>query len=338
MAAVAEVDRATFCAVLHVREFRAMWLAELLSFTGDQFARVALVVLVFDQTNSSAYAGLTYALSFIPGVVGALTLSHIADRRSRRGVVVVVDGLRALVAAVMVVPDIHLPWLCVLVAITAYIGGPYSAAQLARLRELLSADQYPVGMTVRQITVQAAQLAGFAAGGFLSAVLSPQVCLAVNALTFATSALLIGSRVRSRPAAASPLPPGRFIADGVKLMWCEPRRRAIFMMTFLGIFYVVPEGVAASYVNELGAGSSTVGMVLASCSIGAVVGLPLFGRFVTPDRQRVALPLICLAAGFPLVLVKIGGGVHGAMLLFALSGTLGGPGGIVYFVPVRVTA
>ncbi|SFR00143.1 Predicted arabinose efflux permease, MFS family [Lentzea waywayandensis] len=315
-------ERISFCAVLRVGEFRAMWLAEMLSFTGDQFARVALVVLVFDRTNSAAFAGLTYALTFIPVAAGALALSHIADRRSRREVIVVADGLRALVVGVMAVPGIDLGWLCVLAAVMSFIGGPYGAAQLALLRDLLTADQYPMGMTVRQVTVQAAQLVGFVAGGVLSAALSPQSCLAINAVTFAVSALIIRTGVRSRPAAAPVSSSGRLVAGGIGLVWRDPRRRAIFMMTFLGVFYVVPEGIAAPFVHELGHGAGVVGVVLASCGVGAMIGLPLFFRFVTPDRQRGALAVVCLSAGLPLVLVPLGAGIYGAMLLFAVSGAL----------------
>ncbi|MFS8104214.1 MFS transporter [Lentzea alba] len=313
--------RVTFREVLSVGEFRAMWLAELLSFAGDQFARVALVVLVFDRTNSAAIAGLTYALTFIPSLLGALTLSHIADRRSRRDVVIVLDIVRALLVAVMVIPGIELPWLCVLVAAMSYVGGPYGAGQLALLSDLLSVEQYPVGMTLRQITVQAAQLAGFVVGGLLAAAVSPQVCLAINAFTFAASAVLIRVGVRSRPAPGASSTSDLFIVAGVKMLWCEPRRRVILLMAMLGIFYVVPEGIAAPYVYELGHGSGVVGIVLASCGAGAIVGLPLFSRFVTPERYRIALPIACAAAGFPLVLVPLCG-VYGAMMLFAVSGAL----------------
>lgn len=320
MAAAGAADRVTFREVLLVGEFRAMWLAELMSFTGDQFARVALVVLVFDRTASAALAGLTYALTFIPSVAGALVLSHIADRRSRREVVFVLDGVRVLLAAIMAIPALDLLWLCVLVSAMSFVSGPYGAAQLALLRDLLSAEQYPVGTALRQITVQAAQVAGFAAGGFLSAALSPQVCLMINALTFAASALVMRVGVRPRPAPESSSPSGRSVVSAVSLVWCEPRRRAIFAMTFLGVFYVVPEGIAVSYVDELGLGPGAVGIVLASCSAGAVLGLPLFSRFVTPDRQRIALAVVCPATGLPLVLAPFSGGVQGAMTLFALSG------------------
>jgi MFS family permease len=321
MVTTAEATRVTYRDVLAVREFRAMWLADVLSFMGDQFARVALAVLVFDRTGSAALTGLTYALTFLPAVIGGLTLSSVADRHSRRGVIVAVDGVRAVIVGVMVIPGLGLPWLCGLVAIMSFLGGAYKAAQLALLRDLLSGEQYPIGMALRQVTNQVALLLGFMTGGFLSAALSPRVCLAVDAVTFAVSALSIGMFVRSRPAPESPGRPYRLLA-GIRVMWNEPRRRAIALLTVLGLFYIVPEGVAAPYAAELGHGPAVVGFLLAATGVGAVIGLPLYGRFVPAGRRPIALAITSVTAGLPLLLVLGHGGVYVALVSFAVTNAL----------------
>jgi MFS family permease len=316
----AGVGRATFGEVLAVGEFRAMWLAELLSFAGDQLARVALAVLVFGRTGSAALTGLTYALTYVPTVVGALMLSGVADRRSRRSVIVAVDCLRALAVAAMVIPGIGLAWLCVLVAFMSFLGGSYKAAQLALLRDVLDGRLYPAGMALRQTTTQAAELGGFAVGGFVSAV-SPRICLGIDAATFALSVLVIGCFVRSRPAPRSYGAAHRSLS-GIRVVWDEPRRRAIFLMTLLGVFYIVPAGIAAPYAAGLGHGPAVVGFLLAAGGAGAVIGVPVFSRFVTADRRPVALPIACVAAGVPLLLIPVHGGVGLAVILFATTGAV----------------
>jgi hypothetical protein len=70
----------TFRAVFAVREFRALWAAELLSRLGDQLARVSLVVLVHHRTSSALLTGPTYALTYIPSLLGGLLLGGLADR------------------------------------------------------------------------------------------------------------------------------------------------------------------------------------------------------------------------------------------------------------------
>ena len=72
-----------FVDLLRIRVFAILYGAQLLSTIGDQLARVALAVLVFDSTGSSAITALTYATTFLPAVCGGIVLARIGDRLSR---------------------------------------------------------------------------------------------------------------------------------------------------------------------------------------------------------------------------------------------------------------
>jgi len=56
----------------------------LLSIIGDQLAKVALSILVFQRTSSTLLTALTYGLSYLPWVIGGPLLSTLADRLPRR--------------------------------------------------------------------------------------------------------------------------------------------------------------------------------------------------------------------------------------------------------------
>src|SRR6516225_2104842 len=104
--------RATFRDVFAVREFRALWLSEILSVAGDRLALVALTLLVFDRTGSPLLSAAVYAVGYLPWVIGGLFLADTADRYPRRTVMVVCDLVRAVLIAVMVIP--HVPvWVLV---------------------------------------------------------------------------------------------------------------------------------------------------------------------------------------------------------------------------------
>ncbi|WP_157620936.1 hypothetical protein [Saccharothrix sp. NRRL B-16348] len=53
-----------------VREFRFLWVAEVLSVLGDQLARVALAVLVYGRTESALWAAAVYALRVVRSIAG----------------------------------------------------------------------------------------------------------------------------------------------------------------------------------------------------------------------------------------------------------------------------
>jgi len=63
----------TFRDVFAVAEFRALWAAQLLSVIGDQLARVALTVLVYDRTRSALLAAVTFVASIVPTFVGGVS-------------------------------------------------------------------------------------------------------------------------------------------------------------------------------------------------------------------------------------------------------------------------
>jgi len=178
------VRPARFADVFGVSEFRWLWLAEAQSVAGDQLARVALSVLVFDRTGSAGWTGLTYALTYLPDLVGGPLLAGLADLFPRRRVMVVADLIRAVLFGLMAVPAVPLVVVAGLLVVAQLCNAPFKAAQAATLPVVLSGDRYVVGQTVRQVTGQSAQLLGFAAGGVLVAMIGPHRALAVDAVTF----------------------------------------------------------------------------------------------------------------------------------------------------------
>src|SRR6266498_2491554 len=145
--------QAGFRDVLAVREFRALWVADLLSVAGDQLARVGLAVLVYARTGSAAWTALAYVLTFLPALVGGGSL---ADRFPRRGLMVGVDLIRAVLAGLMVLP-VPLPVLFVLVFLVAAGGAPVTKAQQALLPAILG-DRYFTGLSVWTVTSQVARV------------------------------------------------------------------------------------------------------------------------------------------------------------------------------------
>lgn len=128
---MAERGKSGFGDVLRIAEFRSLWAADLLSVLGDQLARVVLAVLVYARTSSAALTALTYALTFVPQVLGGVLLSGLADRYPRRRVMVTPDLVRAVLAGLMALPGLPLPALWACLALLSMAAGPFKAAQLA---------------------------------------------------------------------------------------------------------------------------------------------------------------------------------------------------------------
>ena len=176
--------QATYGEVIAVKEFRALWFGQGLSLLGDQLAQVALAVLVYERTRSPLATAAVYALTYLPSIVGGPLLAGLADRFARRGVMVACDVLRAALVAIMALPCIPFPVLCGLVFLVVLLSAPFSAARAALLPEVLEGDRYVVGSALQNMTNQAVQMMGFAAGGAVIATMGPYRALALDAATF----------------------------------------------------------------------------------------------------------------------------------------------------------
>jgi predicted MFS family arabinose efflux permease len=317
-------------AVFRVPEFRVVWGAELFSVAGDQLARVALAVLVYGRTGSAVWATVTYALTFLPALLGGVLLSGLADQYRRREVMIVSDLLRAVLVAAMALPGLPLGVLCGLLVAVVLLGSPHTAAQGALYPQILRGELYERGLAVRQITGQTAQVVGFATGGLLVAAVSPAVALLGNAVSFALSALVVrvGVADRPRPGAAEGVQGGepvggpRGVAAALVEIATDPRRRALVVLAWLVGWYVVPEALAAPYADQLGAGPVVVGLLMAADPLGSVLGAWLFVRFVPAATRARLVGLMAVGAGLPLVLCAFRPGIPLTLLLWAVSGML----------------
>lgn len=312
-------------------EFRGLWLARGLSLLGDQLARVALSVLVFQRTGSAAWTGLVYALTYLPYLAGPL-FAGLADRRSRRAVMIVIDLARAALVALMAVRGMPLVAMCALLVAVTAVSPLYDAARSATLPNILSRELYPTGLAIFSMTTEFAQVLGFACGGLLVAWVGARPALALDALTYLVSAVLVLVSVAPRRAPARGMrESGRAALRAASgLVFGSPRMRALVSLAWINAIWIVPEGVAAPYAADLHGGPVAIGVLLAAIPCGCTVGAALLTRYAEHERRlRLMRPLAFLAAA-PLVACLLHPGLGLSVALWFCCGL-----GTAYNVPAN---
>lgn len=316
--------RASFRDVFAVSEFRALWVAQMLSVAGDQLARVALTVLVYDRTRSAFLAAVTFVMGVMPVFIGGAVLSGLADRLPRRAVMIASDLSRAALVAVMALPGIPLAVLVILLFVVTAGSAPFTSARAAIYPEILAGDRYVVATAVSLATFQLAQVIGFAAGGAIVAFFGVRTSLLLDAATFIASALLIRFGVASRPAAnTSPAPRAAPLADlaaGIRLVFGNQALRIPLLFGWLSAFYNVPEGVAAPFARMLGGGAMATGLLLASQPFGYTLGALAFGRMVKPAFRRKLMPPLAILCCAILIPIALQPDLPAVLLILAASG------------------
>jgi predicted MFS family arabinose efflux permease len=320
-------DRVTFADVLRIREFRVLWVADAQSAIGDQIARIALSVLVFQRTDSALLTAAAYSLTFVPAMLGGMFLSGLADRLPRRQVMVGCDVIRAVLLGCMAIPRAPIWLLCVLLVLAVLTEAPFMAAESSLMPLMLDGDHYIVGTGLRTITNQVAQLAGFAGGGLVIAVIGARAGLALDAATFAVSAVLIMAAVKERPAAVGDQAahgggPGMLsgLLSGLRLIFGSRKLRTLLGFAWLAGLYVVPEGVAAPYANGLHHGAVAVGLLLAAMPAGTALGTYLLVRFTRSEVRSAWMGPMAAAVGLPLAVCWLHPDLVLSLALWTMAG------------------
>ncbi|MDX6281950.1 MAG: hypothetical protein QOH03_3021 [Kribbellaceae bacterium] len=321
----AAVAKARWRDVFGHAEFRALFVAGVLSVIGDQLARVALSVLVFDRTASAGLTALAYALTYVPDLLFGPLLAGFADRYPRRRVMIVTDLARAVLVALMAINALPLLAVILLLVTLQAFGSPFNAARAATLPVVLPDDHYVLGKAANDMVVQFSQVLGFGTGGLAVVAVGTSGGLLVDSATFLASAAFIAFGVRHRPAPTQAMegePKRSYLKDlasGASLVARTPSLRSLVALATVAGFYVTVEGLAVPYANEIGGGPEAAGLLLAAQPAGAVLGMWLITLW-TPERRMRFLGPLAIAACVPLVFCALQPGLLVTMLLWALSG------------------
>lgn len=309
--------------VFAVREFRAVFAAHALSLLGVIVSEVALSVLVYDLTGSPLMSALTFALGFLPYVVGGTLLAGVADRFPARRVLVVCDMTQAACVALMVASGDSVAPLLALRCCLAVVSPVFQGTRMATLADILGdGDLFVLGRSLLRIVSQSALLVGFGLGGLLLIAVSPRHALLITVGTFCASAVLLRFGTRRRPArTAAGNPLVRDSLRGARQVLAHRRVRALLLLFWVPpMFAVVPEALAAPYAAGLSAGSAGLGLLMCALPVGTIAGELYAGSRLRPaTRERIALPLVALTL-LPYLGYALHPGLVPSLLLLAVSG------------------
>jgi MFS family permease len=318
--------------VLRTREFRLLFSGQAVSVLGDRMAVLALAFAVLEIGGSASDVGLVLSAGAFPLVATVLAGGVVADRASRRAVMVAADLVRMAsqgLLAALLLTGVAEVWMLALVAgVTGAATGFFSPASTGLLPEVVLAEQLQPANGLRASAVSTGEILGPAMGGVLVAAAGAGWAIAIDALTFAVSAACLAMlRVPTRVAAQR----GSFTAD-LREGWVAFRSRR-WVWAFVAYFAFVnllwgAWGVLGPIVAERDLGGAAAwGTVLAAMGVGALAG-SLLAAQVRPHRPLLfaaladglfVLPLAFLAAAPPVWLIAFGALLAGAGMAAAIS-------------------
>jgi MFS family permease len=327
------------------RNFRLIWLAQIVSELGDWFYSVAIFSFLLDLTGSAQMVSFAFMAQVLPQCIASPMAGVINDRISRKKVMIFADWARAgIVLAMMLVRSHDTLWLLfVLLFLETVCWALFEPGHRAVIPNITHGDETPVANALAAATWSVNFALGAGLGGLVDVSFGRNTVFVLNAFSFVASALLIG-RMRFAEPHAENLPPLRIrdlfdftpIAEGIR--YVKRDRKLLATMLVKGgaglmgsnwvILPVLGERVFPVRLHGLSAQQAgTLGMstLLASRGLGAIFGAYLGGNIAGTKEDRLRR-IILIAFGMGAV-GYVALGTAGSLAFAVLSLVIAHAGG-----------
>jgi MFS family permease len=310
---------------LRRRDFRNLWLGQMISTLGGAIGTVAVPYQVYELTGSTALVGLLGLASLIPLLVVPLVGGAIADALDRRTVVFATEiGMAAITGlflanALLPHPEVWALFLLQAVAVAVFsLGRPAMSSLSPRL---VPEEEIAAASALFSVYNSLGSVAGPAIGGVIIATAGVPWTYGIDALTYLASLAAIRSLPRLPPLEEMERPSIATIVDGFHFLKGRQALIGIFAIDTNAMVFGMPSALfPAIALHRLGGNASTVGYLYAAPYGGALVCSLLSGWVSHARRMGLGVTVMaCLwgaaiaAFGFTTALVP-------ALVLLAVAG------------------
>lgn len=317
-------SRAGLVDVMRNRNFRALWMGQLVSQIGDSFVTVAALVLVNGLTSSPLPIVTLVLCITLPQLLFGLIGGVFVDRLDRKMVMITADVLRALLVPVAILvqraDQLYILYLAAFAVVTLSVF--FSPARNATIPNIIEEDMLLTANALIQANQIIAMIFGSAAAGLIIGWLGTTFAFLFDAATFAVSAVFIATmRIPARAAAVA--------QTSLRVIWGQLVEGLAFvkrhatLVSIMGLTAAATLGLSTITVlgiiyldEELGVGAEGFGFLMSVQGLGVVIGGLLISRIARrwPAHQivgaclavlGVAIIVFALAPSYSLVLLAV---------------------------------
>ncbi len=288
--------------------WRRFFAAHAVSVTGTALTTVVLPILLYQRTGSAGLTALLTALQTVPYLVFGLFAGAVSDRHDRRRIMLTSDIAAALIVGSVPVADafgvLTTGQLIVVAAGLATCFVWFDAANFGALPALVGRDRVVLASSAMWTYDSVALIVGPAVGAVIATTATPSIALAIDALSYVVSAVLIRGvgRPFSTTERTTSATMRETIVEGLRYLWTERVIRALTLAGFgNSVSFGALLGLTVPYaVRELGLSDHDprIGVLVAVGAVGtltAALTLPHIGKGRTPPRLTTYTLLLAAA-------------------------------------------
>lgn len=308
--------------------YRLFWSGSFVSNVGFWMQNVALGWLVFDMTKRASLLGTISFCGNLPFLVLGLVGGAVADRASRRAVMLGAQAIlaaAAFVLAFLTATGRIAIWHIVAIAmVDGVTNAVYTPVMQAVIPSLVPEADLLNAVSLNSVQFNLARMIGPVVAGLVYAEIGASGCFTINAVSFLVLAVALAYvRVAPRPAGSRP-PMGRAVRDGLRyartheVIW--PALGLSAALSLFGFPYIILMPALAR--TALGLDVSGYGLLMAPVGAGAVLGGLLLSAAGDVRRKGLVAAICATAFGLLLATLAVVRTPHGVAALFFVMGAL----------------
>jgi MFS family permease len=315
----------SFGAVFSNPRMRRLQLAGVGSTLGTWAYGVGIAVYAYHAGGARA-VGILFAARWGAGAVAAPWLSVLADRGSRRQVMLAADLSRVgIMSGIAALAFTHASYalVFVLAVLSTSISSVFVPAQGALMPTLVDTpDELTAANAVMNSVSSIGMFAGPALGGVLLALSGPGAVFVLTAATFAWSAAcLLGIPRDAPPDAPAESHSGQLVA-GFRAIGASPALRVVVGLTGAQAFVagILEVLLVVLALRILHGGNGAVGWLNTGMGVGCLVGVVAVAALAGRKRLAGDLGIGIVLWGVPIAVAAIWSNLAVAVVLFAVIG------------------
>lgn len=281
------------------REFRHLWLGQVVSQLGDWFDTIALYTLVLTLTGSGRAIGLLLVARFLPSFIVGTLSGVVADRFNRRTIMIVSDILRAVVVlGFLLVRRPDQMWLVyVLTVLQLVFSTFFEPAKTAAIPSIVAPRELLAANAISSVTWSVMLTLGAAVGGVVTGWFGTDAAFVLDSLTYLLSAVLVASvrfpKRAMRPKSRLTIARALGITDTLEGARYVIKRPLVFALLMVKPAWGMGGGILAllavfgEKIFPVGGRAATgIGVLYAARGVGTAIGPLAARRFIGETRAQ----------------------------------------------------
>jgi MFS family permease len=307
------------------RDFRLLFIGQLVSMLGTQLTVVAIPYQVYSMTHSSLQVGAISLAQLFPFLAGALAAGPLGDAADRRPMMIWTGVVLALTSGGLAVnaaaPHPSLVALYVISALASGFYGFSSTARMASVPGMVAKPQMSAALAMMQIEFQLGTIIGPALSGILLSIGLPLV-YALDSLSFVvavTTAVLL-----------SPIPPAhdagglsvwQSTKEGLRYLRTRQALQGVYLIDINAMVFGIPRALFPAMAETVfHGGTITLGFLYAAPGVGAFVGALTTGWVAHLRRQGWTVIIAVTVWGIAITVFGFVDALWAALVLLAIAG------------------